>query len=134
MFYGANPDAREDFAKEMELPESRADYCDAEYDLAAKSWIAILDSVRDGEGQKISFRDKSRNPLGKVVAESLSQLLADFNADFSLPGQLEVFLKKCGSEDRGYEAFYSEYFEGEGSITVCTEYVRELYQIASGEL
>ena len=133
LFVGANPETRMDLAQELGLPDSRADYCDAEYDLAARSWQPILDQMSKGSGRKISFRDKSRDPLGHAAAQALSGLVAGLNEEYSLPDKLEILLKRCGSQDRGYEAFYSEFFEGEGSITVCTEYVRDLYRISSGE-
>lgn len=134
IFVGAEPDGRMEFSQEMGLPDSRADYCGAEYEMAAGSWVPILDRLRQGKGQDIGFRDKSRSPLGRAAAESLANLVASLNADYSMPENLEIMLKRCGSADRGYEAYFSEFFEGENSITVCTEYVRDLYRTASGQM
>ena len=42
IFYGANPDLREELAQELRLSEERAISCAEEYELVIDSWGGVL--------------------------------------------------------------------------------------------
>jgi len=132
IFYGANPQARGDFASDLGLPEGRADLCPGEYWLAAHSWTPFLDQLREVEKtNSIGYRQDINTDVGRSAGKSLRVMVDELNSDFALPGRLDVALKRCASEDRGYQAFYSSGVGGLNKITFCRDYVQGLYQTAS---
>lgn len=129
LFYGANPDDREDLAIELGLPEERAQSCAEEYDLAAASWGAVFDEMdAQPSGQKMVFRagtGRDAEIANRVLAAEISSL----NEDLTLPQAITVEVASC--EDPN--AFYDP---DEVSITFCTEFVphlETLYKLVSSE-
>jgi len=132
IFYGANPQARDEFATDLGLPEGRADYCPGEYRLATRSWTPILDQIREAEkNNSIGYRQDTNTDVGRSAGKSLQIMIDELNSDFSLPGRLEIALKRCNGEERGYQAFYSFGAGGPNKITFCRDYIQELYQVTS---
>lgn len=132
IFYGANPAARAGFAEEMGLPEERAQKCEGEYELASASWSAVLDRLKElPQGATLGFQKKPRTQLDEQAGEAISATIERLNEIYQFPAKLRVVLKLCGSRDKGYDAFY---IGDRKKITICTEYVRDLYRAASGEL
>lgn len=109
LFYGAEPDSREDFAQELGLPEERAEGCADEFDLASASWNAVLDEMAD-----------SAVLTGKLLVEPVSEMqvileeVADLNKEFSWPQDIKVRLAPCGEANAFYDL-------GVKSITMCSE-------------
>ena len=109
LFYGAEPDSREDFAQELGLPEERAEGCADEFDLASASWNAVLDEMAD-----------SAALTGKLLVEPVSEMqvileeVADLNKEFSWPQDIKVRLAPCGEANAFYDL-------GAQSITMCSE-------------
>ena len=109
LFYGAEPDSREDFAQELGLPEERAEGCADEFDLASASWNAVLDEMAD-----------SAVLTGKLLVEPVSEMqvildeVADLNKEFSWPQDIKVRLAPCGEANAFYDL-------GTQSITLCSE-------------
>ena len=120
LFYGANPEVREDVAKELELPQDRAEGCPDEFDLAAGSWGVML------EGLEPTPDTKGLKMIGVVPDDPIAEMLAaevkDLNATYGLPHEITVTVAKCGEANAFY---YSE----DRSITICTEYVEDLGRI-----
>ena len=62
IFYGANPDLREELAQELRLPEERAISCAEEYELAIDSWGGVLQDMEGGTG-KLRLTGPSSDPM-----------------------------------------------------------------------
>ncbi len=132
IFYGANPSERSEFVKKLGLPQQRAEYCPGEFDMAERSWEPILERLRSARNDgEIRFRQDTSSDIGRAAARDLEATIKKLNDDFSLPERLEIVLKRCGGEDRGYQAFYSQGSGGRGKITICGEYVQDLHKLAS---
>ena len=120
LFYGANPDVREDVAVELELPEDRAAGCPEEFELAEASWGAML------EGLEPTAATKGLKMIGVVPGDPIAKMVAaevkDLNAAYGLPHQITVTVANCGEAN----AFYDP---ADRSITLCTEYVEDLARI-----
>lgn len=117
IFYGANPDFRDDLASNLGLPEERALSCQEEYELAIDSWGAVLNDMEALEGKlKLPQGSNSPNDLIKLV---LSQEIEGFNAMFGFPRNVQISIEQCGEAN----AFYDP---TAGSITICREFEEHL--------
>ncbi|MCL3882094.1 DUF4344 domain-containing metallopeptidase [Marivita sp. GX14005] len=119
LFYGAEPEARAGFARDMGLPSERAESCAEEYDLAFASWAAVLDDLN--AGQRIELQSEPPNGLFAQVLVNEIEALTD---EFTFPGAITVNITRCGNAD----AFYDP---EDRTITICTELdadLRELYR------
>ncbi len=125
--YGSNPDKRAGFAQEMGLPQDRADYCNGEYDLAKRGWNPVIKRIEDAKsGDSVSFRQTARTALQQRAAQVIATEVKLVNERFNLPKHLRVTVKRC-SRGRNMYAFYSA---SRRKITVCTNYIDELYRTA----
>jgi hypothetical protein len=125
LFYGADPDARADFAEENELPPERAEYCADEFSLADESWRGLLADTELGEGDDPAASFAFEDPEdGSDLATLLADEVTDLNARFALPVTVAVRLGPCGEAN----AFYDP---ADQSILICTEYVDYLTQQAA---
>ncbi|WP_147107931.1 DUF4344 domain-containing metallopeptidase [Tateyamaria sp. syn59] len=119
LFYGANPDAREDFAIDLGLPEERAETCPEEFQLALDSWGPAFDEIA-GRGSSILFNDGGHNLL---TTDVMAAEVAALNEDFDLPTPLIVRVESCGEANAFYDL-------GTTEIIMCTEFedhLRALY-------
>lgn len=117
IFYGANPDFRDDLASDLGLPEERALSCQEEYELAIDSWGAVLNDMEALEGKlKLPQGSISPNDLIKLV---LSQEIEGFNAMFGFPRNVQISIEQCGEAN----AFCDP---TAGSITICREFEEHL--------
>lgn len=124
LFYGANPETREDFVTEFELPEGRAEGCAEEYTLAADSWGVYLDQIAEGApGSSIVMEVDPADSIAILMGDEVAAL----NQVFALPEDLGVELVSCGEEN----AFYDPSTK---TITFCTEYVDYLWAQAEQAL
>ena len=117
LFYGSETDDREEFAEDMELPEERAEKCEAEYDLAYRSWGPILDGI-SGEGQSLQMLSTGNDPTIQIVTEAVAEL----NEVLNLPVQVGVRVTTCGQP----AAFYNP---DEKEIIFCWEYTAYLQDL-----
>ncbi|WP_457650449.1 DUF4344 domain-containing metallopeptidase [Profundibacter sp.] len=125
--YGSNPENRSEFAKEMGLPVERAEYCNGEYDLAKRGWFPIIKRIEDAKsGEPVSFHQSARTALQQRAAEVIEAEVKLVNERFNLPKRLRVTVKRCG-RGRNMYAFYSS---SRHKITVCTNYIDQLYRTA----
>ncbi|MGC3939159.1 DUF4344 domain-containing metallopeptidase [Roseobacter sp. EG26] len=119
LFYGADPDARQELALELELPEERLETCPEEYDLANDSWGAVLNDIAaDAPGGSFVLEGDSDSFIGRILEEEVAAL----NADFVLPQSLYLSVQSCG-EANGF--FDPETLE----VILCEEldgYLRDL--------
>lgn len=121
IFYGGNPDARDDFAEDMELPEDRAETCEEEYELAVDSWGAVLQAMserQDGHLMDAAFKPES------FAAEVLLAEIEAMNAEVRWDAPLTVIVEECGEAN----AFYAP---SERLVIFCTEFethLREMYR------
>ncbi|MEX0286493.1 MAG: DUF4344 domain-containing metallopeptidase [Paracoccaceae bacterium] len=121
IFYGADPEAREDVAQELGLPEDRAEYCDFEYDQAAGSWGAVLDEIAHDTGNG-SFQlgdvdvTTDGGDLTLLIVETEIEAL---NEEFRLPVPLTISVVPCGMANAFYDPEYRE-------IVMCTEFADDL--------
>jgi hypothetical protein len=121
LFYGADPDNRDDYAEDMGLPEDRADYCPDEFDQAWDAWGGVLDEVTArGGGETLTLV----GPAPGIAGEMLTEEVAALNEILQLSRPLEVRVEACDEAN----AFYDP---SETAIIFCTEYEGEL--IAVGE-
>jgi len=125
--YGGAPESRIGFAEEMGLPEGRAEICEAEFALAKNSWNLIIKRVVEAKtGKPVSFSESARSSLHMHAAQVIESEVKRVNEKFNLPRRLRVTVKRCG-RGRNFYAFYSS---GREKITVCTNYIDELYRDA----
>lgn len=123
LFYGANPDEREDVAQDLGLPEERAEYCPEEYDQAADSWGAALDDIT-GSGSSFRYRGASGNIPGTAfTAEVLRAEIDALNQEFELPEALDIRIEPCGEANAYYDP-------GETAIIMCSEFTPFLSRMA----
>jgi hypothetical protein len=119
LFYGADPASRGDFVAEFELPENRAERCEAEYAQVDQAWGALLESAEYEQGAAgLVMQGDASDPIAAMLAEEV----ADFNASYSLPTEVLVEVAPCGQAN----AFY---YSGTSTITICTEYAEDLARI-----
>lgn len=121
LFYGGDPDTRDDFAEDMELPEERAEYCVEEYELAVDSWGAVFDDLSKG-GTPMLF---SAEVAGSFTADIIEAEVEALNADFRFPSTVQVITGDCGEAN----AFYDP---SDQSIIMCEEFedhLRDLYRM-----
>lgn len=121
IFYGANPDDRQDVAEDLGLPPERAAYCDAEYDQAAHSWGNVLDQITSGTGgNSIRLGDLDvETDGGALTADLIEAEVEALNEEFRLPQRLTVSVLPCGEANAYYDPQYRE-------IVMCTEFADDL--------
>lgn len=119
LFYGANPDAREALAIELELPEERAETCPEEFQLAYDSWGPVLDEITaDQPGNSMTLDGAGDDVIGVLMADEVAAL----NEDFILPVALTFRVEACGEANGFYDL-------GTREIIICSEldpYLRSL--------
>ncbi|MDJ0826149.1 MAG: DUF4344 domain-containing metallopeptidase [Rhodobacter sp.] len=125
LFYGANPEAREDIADELELPDARQVTCEEEFELASDSWGPVIQELMDnGAGRSIRFlADHRVGVFGKFSADVIGAEVETMNADMSLPKRLLVRVEACGTVNAFYDPKSRE-------IIMCTEFAEYLADIA----
>lgn len=128
LYYGGEPDALEELADDVELPDERRELCIDERAQAEQAWGAVLDKMdremntRYGKGLRLARKAPSAenkaaaNLLGK--SDALRGAIADFNQAFATPQEIPVTLDNCGEA--------SAYYDLESqSITLCYELIGE---------
>ena len=120
LFYGANPDDREDIAKDLELPDDRADGCQDEFDQAEASWGGFLEDLTPTKRSK-GFRLVDADPDDPVVA-MIADEIDSLNGAYGLSVWIDVKVEPCGEAN----AFYDS---SEEKITLCTEYAEDLVRV-----
>lgn len=119
LHYGAFPERRSGFRKDMKLPDERAEGCAQERALADDSWGVFLDEISSGEAgsAKLTFR-KAVEPETEAQAtmvETLETEVREWNAFAGLPGAVTVVFDRCDE----INAFYTP---DDRTITMCAEY------------
>lgn len=125
--YGGAPKRRKAFAEQMGLPEDRAEICEAEFALAKRSWDLVIKRIALGKAEKqVIFSDSARTVLQIRAAQVIEAEVERVNEAFNLPRRLRVRVRRC---QRG-SSFYAYYTASQEKITVCTNYIDELYRDA----
>jgi len=125
--YGSDPHERAEFAEKMSLPHGRAEYCDGEYTLAKHSWYPVIKRIEDAKtDEHVGFRESARTELQQRAAAVIEAEVKLVNDKFNLPRRLRVTVKRC---NRGSN-MYAYYSSSRHKITVCTNYIDELYRTA----
>ena len=121
LFYGANPEEREDIALELELPEERGDSCEYEFEQANDAWGQILDEISEGApGNSLGIGVFDRDDEIAVLLEDEIDAL---DQDFVLSDTLIVSYSPCGEANAFYDPATRE-------IVICTEYIDYLAEQA----
>ncbi len=110
LFYGADPEGREEFAEDMGLPEERAETCDYEYELAADSWGPVFDDLA-GDGYPMVFSGQGDSLTTDLIAAEVEAL----NEDFAWPVSLTAVVEPCGEANAFYDPSGPE-------VIICTEF------------
>lgn len=121
LYYGANPEMREDEALELDLPEDRAVTCEEEFTLADDSWGVMLEGLEPGadtKGLRLVDADPTKDPIAAILAEEITTL----NDSYGLPAEIAVKVEPCGEAN----AFYDPELT---TITFCTEYAEDLLRL-----
>ncbi|MBV7410828.1 DUF4344 domain-containing metallopeptidase [Maritimibacter sp. DP1N21-5] len=122
LMYGADIQGRETMLAEFDLPEERAETCEDEYRLAARSWGAVLDSLAtDAPGQSVRI-DWVLNE-GDHLTDFVKGEVARLNAAMVLPEPVTVSVIPCGQSNAFYDPDPRE-------ILICTELGEELAALA----
>lgn len=116
LFYGADPEQRAALLEEFELPEERAEGCAEEYGLAAGSWDAMLEGLKEPDTGRLML---VRGPEGAEYRQLIADEISDFNRDYNLPMNIDVAIETCGEAN----AFYDPSLR---RITLCTEYAEDI--------
>ncbi|MFB2532222.1 DUF4344 domain-containing metallopeptidase [Paracoccus sp. p4-l81] len=129
LIYGADPDRREGVAKEMGLPEERAEGCPDEYALAARSWGTMLELIEKdapgaGPGQLVAEM-KDIRPEDAGIAAMLTTEIKDFNAHYRLARDITVGMESCGEANAFYDLDLHR-------VIICTEFGDELARLHDG--
>lgn len=112
IFFGGNPDQRHEFAKDLELPEDRAESCPFEYQQAEDSWGMILDEmVERGAGRTLRFRGNDDSFTAQILREEVAAL----NAELKLAKPVDILVESCGEAN----AFYDP---SNRAIIFCSEF------------
>ena len=120
LFYGADPDNREQYAEELGLPEERAEYCAEEFEQANASWGALYDELLDrGAGKTLTLDGNSNSLIFNVLKPEIQAL----NDALSLDRNLSVAVRKCDQANAFYDPQATE-------IVMCTEFVSHLDELA----
>ena len=114
IFYGAQPELREDLTHELGLPEERAISCQEEYELAFDSWGGVLQEMESGTG-KLRLNYQSTVPMNSIIRQEIER----FNKIFGFRSDVEVAMKTCGEANAYYDP-------AQASITICNEFVAHL--------
>ncbi|WP_243694280.1 DUF4344 domain-containing metallopeptidase [Shimia isoporae] len=127
IFYGANPEEREDVAFDLGLPEERAEYCPEEYDQAADSWGGAMDEITaTSGGNTIRMRDvEVDTDGGQLTVDIIEAEIQALNEEFRLPRNLDVSVIACGEANAYYDPEFRE-------IVMCTEFADALVEMAPG--
>lgn len=120
LFYGADPDSRDDFADDMDLPPERAEGCEDEFNLANDSWGPVFDEItaKDG-GNSLTYSSTVDN----VTADIISAEVKALNARLQLPSDIKISVESCGEAN----AFYDPQAR---NIVICTEFETHLRDIS----
>ncbi|MEP1614344.1 MAG: DUF4344 domain-containing metallopeptidase [Roseobacter sp.] len=122
VFFGANPEEREDLADDLGLPDERAETCPDEYDQANNSWGAIFDEM-ENHTESVSMVFKAGRALDEHIAvQLLEDEVRHMNEDLKLPQKVTVEVVDCGEAN----AFYDP---ESVTITFCSEFVGHLEEI-----
>ncbi|MEL6596866.1 MAG: DUF4344 domain-containing metallopeptidase [Pseudomonadota bacterium] len=120
LFYGANPDERDDLAADLELPDERAEYCPDEFALAIESWGPVLDQLAENGGGDTFEYVSSGDSLTHVLMEDE---VRELNAEFQMPQTLTVRVEPCDEPNAFYDL-------ADRAIIMCTEFEPYLYTLA----
>ncbi|GFE48818.1 hypothetical protein So717_05710 [Roseobacter cerasinus] len=119
LFYGANPEAREELALELDLPEERAESCVEEFQLAYDSWGPVLDEITaEKPGTSMTLEGAEDDVIGVLMTDEVAAL----NEDFILPVPVMIRVEACGEANGFYDLDTRE-------IIICSEldpYLRSL--------
>lgn len=116
LFFGANPEEREDLAIELGLPEERAMSCPEEFELAAESWGPALEEMEGLAGQAGMTLEKGEGEAGAFINGVLEPEIGELNKLFGWPEPLRVAVQPCDEPNAYYDP-------EERSITMCEEFV-----------
>jgi len=122
MMYGANPEERADIARELGLPDERAETCADEYALTARAWGEVLDRVGEnapGTSLKMDWVLDPDSPLTRFVKAETARL----NEILTLPRETSVSVIPC-------EEINAYYDPGPPEILICTELGEHLADLA----
>jgi hypothetical protein len=119
LFYGANPDQREQLADDLGLPPERAESCPEEYEQAAAAWGAVFDEMEaEADHKPLKFVAGSgvESALPNAV---LSAEVESMNAELALPETLTIKVQGCDEPNAYYDPT-------EVAITFCEEFIPHL--------
>jgi hypothetical protein len=122
MIYGAAPDIRGDIARDLDLPDERAETCAEEYEQLAWSWQGVLDQIavdQPGSSLRVAWTLDDDSALVRFVSDETDRL----NAVLALPEEVAVSVIPCDEPNAFYDPWESE-------IIICTELGDYLAQLA----
>jgi len=125
--YGADPEAYDDFSQRMGLPEERADTCQDEFEQANNSWHRAIKPIETQKPENtVKYRHKTRTQLHVRAAQVIEAEVNRVNKTFDLPEELRVRIKPCLRGTR----FLAYYSNQRNKITICTNYIDDIYRDA----
>jgi len=120
LFYGADPDKRQQYADDLELPEERAENCAYEYDQANASWGAVLEKLSERElGNPLTLSGDTNLFTYQIIESEIENL----NTMIKLDTALSVSVRDCDEANAFYDPEKTE-------IVMCSEFEAHLYQLA----
>lgn len=120
LFYGADPDQRQEYADALELPEERAENCAHEYDQANASWGSVLGKLFErGPGKTLTLSGDASLFTYQIIESEIENL----NAMIKLDTALSVSVRDCDEANAFYDPEKTE-------IVMCSEFETHLYKLA----
>ena len=120
LFYGADPEQRFQYAKDLGLPEERAEFCEEEYEQADTSWGIVFDELVDrGAGETLTLSGDSNT----ITYQILESEIASLNDLISLDSSLAVIVEQCDEANAFYDSESTE-------IVMCTEFESHLRKLS----
>lgn len=128
LFYGADPDERDDIAEELGLPEERQETCSDEFAQAQDAWGWALEMLEDGEHSgKLIQPELRRRAAAAVFTDQVVRAEVDrLNALYAFPVSLTVTVEPCDEANAFYDGDYHH-------ILMCEEYAGYLATILPDE-
>ena len=126
LFYGADPEGRAELARELDLPDERAETCPEEFEIAADSWENALAELEAEVGEPTLIlaegRGPATDPAAALLDRTLREEIAELNMLLAFPEPVRVLIEPCGEANAYYDP-------ADVTVTLCTEFVPYLERV-----
>lgn len=122
LYLGADPERRQDIARELELPAARAEFCEFEFDQANFAWGGVLEALGERAPANTITLDWILDN-DSHLAQFITREIAVLNKVLALPEPITVSVIPCGKANAYYDPEPKE-------VIICTELSDHLAELA----